>query len=177
MQITFNQNALYSVLPHSLNYSAIRPCDAPLMEPDGQTYILPHPTFARVIMIAGGLFALIMSPYELWGGVWPVSILTPFFGFIMLGGMSVGAAFLYGGLIAPSIALRFGPGVIEVILAFLWGSSRSVIRMNDIEAFDVVENSNTDGPNDWHAVIRLKGREPLGSRPLATREQRWSSWR
>lgn len=140
------------------------------MEPDGQTYLLPHPSFARVIMTAGGLFALIMAPYELWRGVWPLNITSPFFGFIMLGGMSVGAGFLYGGLIAPSGSMRFSPGLIEVSRSFLWGTSRTVIRIDDIERFEVEESQNSDGPNDWYAVIRLKGRQPLGSRPLATKE-------
>jgi hypothetical protein len=27
-----------------------------------------------------------------------------------------------------------------------------------------------EGPNDWHAVIRAAGQEPIGSRPLGTRE-------
>jgi hypothetical protein len=140
------------------------------MEPDGQTYILPHPTVARVIMTAGGVFALVMLPYELWGGVWPVSLLTPFFGFIMLGGMSVGAAFLYGGLVAPSGKMRFSSGMIEVIQTFLWGASRTVIRMDDIDRFAVEESFSSDGPNDWYAVIHLKGRKPLSSRPLSTKQ-------
>lgn len=140
------------------------------MEPDGQTYILPHPTVARFMMTVFGLFALIISPYELWRGVWPLNIASPFFGFIMLGGMSVGSAVLYAGIVAPSGKMRFSPGLIEVIRTFLWGSSRTVIRLDDIDQFDVVESDSSDGPNDWYAVIRLKNSKPLGSRPLATKE-------
>ena len=55
------------------------------LEEDGQTYLLPHPAIMRVILTLAGLFALIGAPYELLGGVWPPSLLTPFFGFIMLG--------------------------------------------------------------------------------------------
>ena len=140
------------------------------MEPDGQTYILPHPTVARVIMTVGGVFALIIAPYELWRGVWPVSMLTPFFGFIMLGGMSVGAAFVWAGLIAPAMRLVFSHGLLEVHWKFLFGTRRSTFRAVDIQSIDVIEDSNSDGPNDWRAVIRLAGSTPLHSRPLGTKE-------
>jgi hypothetical protein len=140
------------------------------MEPDGQTYLLPHPVFARVLMTAGGLFALVTPPWELGRALWPVNLFTPFVAIIVLGGMSVGAGFVYGGLFAPARQMRFLPGMIEVIQTFLWGRSRTVIRMEDIDGFDVEESQNSDGPNDWYAVIRLKGRRPLGSRPLATKQ-------
>lgn len=140
------------------------------MEPDGQTYILPHPMFARIIMIAGGLFALVMPPWELGRALWPVNALTPFFAIIVFGGMSVGAAFLYAGLIAPSASLRFYPGMIEVRRDFLWGSSKSVIRTDDIAGFDIKESTNSDGPNDWYAVILLKAGNPIMSRPLGSKE-------
>jgi hypothetical protein len=52
------------------------------MEEDGQTYLLPHPVFARVMLTLAGLFALIMAPYALFGGVWPLNSGSPFFCFI-----------------------------------------------------------------------------------------------
>ena len=152
------------------NHSATCICHAHLMEPDGKTYILPHPMFARVVMIAGGLFALIMCPWELWRGVWPLNLTSPFFGFIMLGGMSVGAAFLYAGLIAPSAKLRFSPGMIEIGFDYLFGQTRQRVRTDDIEAFEIEERYASEGPNDWYAVIRLKAGKPITSRPLATKE-------
>lgn len=139
------------------------------MEPDGTTYTLPHPTFARIIMTAGGLFAVIMAPYELWRGVWPLNITSPFFGFIMLGGMSVGAGVLYVGLIAPSAKLRFALGLIEIQYDYLVGQSRQIIRGSDIEGFDIEERYNSDGPNDWYAVIKLKTGKRVTSRPLGTK--------
>ena len=84
--------------------------------------------------------------------------------------MSVGAAFLYAGLIAPSAKLRFLPGMIEVRRDFLWGSSKSVIRADDIAGIDIEERDNSEGPNDWYAVIRLKAGNPITSRPLGSKE-------
>ncbi len=39
------------------------------MEDDGQTYLLPHPLPARVILTLAGLAALVIAPYELVRGV------------------------------------------------------------------------------------------------------------
>lgn len=140
------------------------------MEKDGQTYLLPHPAFARAIMTLAGLFALVTAPYELIGGVWPLNLASPFFGIIMLGGMSVGAACVWAGLAAPSARLVFRQGCLEVERQYLYGVRRSLIRASDIEAVEVRESPSSDGPNDWHAVIRAVGHDPIGSRPLATRE-------
>lgn len=140
------------------------------MEPDGQTYLLPHPMFARVIMTVGGLFALILPPWELGRALWPINLLSPFFAIIVFGGMSVGAGFLYAGVMAPSARLRFAPGMIELTRSFLWGASKTVVRATDITSFSVVERASSDGPNDWYAVITLRDGLELPSRPLGRRE-------
>lgn len=139
------------------------------MEDDGQTYLLPHPAFARVILTLAGLFAMFIAPYELWRGVWPPNLLSPFFGFIMLGGMSVGAAFVWAGLAAPSGRLVFHDGRLEVHQTFLRGTRSWVIKAAEIEAVEVEESVSSDGPNDWYAVIRAAARDPIRSRPLGRR--------
>lgn len=137
------------------------------MEEDGQTYLLPHPAIARVIYTLIGLFALVIAPSELLRGVWPPNVLSPFFGFIMLGGMSVGAVFVYAGLAAPSGKLVFHEGYLEVHRKYLHAARSRLIRAADIEAIDVLESPSSDGPSDWHAVVRAAGHDPIGSRPLA----------
>ena len=110
------------------------------MEDDGQTYLLPHPAVARVIYTIVGLFALVMPPCELLRGVWPLNFATPFIGFIMLGGMSVGAVFVYAGLAAPSAKLVFHEDYLEVHRKYLHTTRSS--------------------------IIRAAGHDPIGSRPL-----------
>ena len=138
------------------------------MEEDGQTYLLPYSAIARLIITAAGAFAFFMAPYELWRGVWPLNITTPFFGFIMLGGMSVGATFLHAGLFAPSGRLVFRDGVLEVEKRYLTHVTRSLIPATDIQAVEVVDDPNSDGPSDWQAAIRTTSSGPIYSRPLAT---------
>jgi hypothetical protein len=140
------------------------------MEDDGQTYILPHPMFARVIMTLAGAFAIVMVIWELWRGVWPLNIASPFFGFIILGGITVGGGFVWAGLVTPNIRLVFRPGLLQVYWQFLIGLRRSTFRAADIQSIDVIEDTHSDGPNDWHAVIRVRGAKPLLSRPLGTKE-------
>lgn len=142
----------------------------PDMEEDGQTYLLPHPAITRAILTLTGLFALIICPYELLRGVWPLNVLSPFFGFIMLGGMSVGATFVWAGLAAPSGRLVFQNGCLEVYQTYLHGTRRGLVQAADIEAVEVKESASSDGPNDWYAVIRVCGQKPIGSRPLRTKD-------
>ena len=139
------------------------------MEDDGQTYLLPHSAAARVIWTVTGLFALVMPPYELMRAVWPLNIATPFAGFIMLGGMSVGAVFLWAGLAAPSAKLVFHQGFLEVHRKYLHTKRSSVIRAEEVEAIVVSESPSSDGPSGWHAVIHAAGHDPVSSRPLASR--------
>jgi hypothetical protein len=139
------------------------------MEEDGQTYLLPHPPSARVILTLAGLAALVIAPYELLRGVWPLNVTSPFFGFIMLGGMSVGAMFVWAGLAAPSGKLIFREGQMEVEKNFLHRIRRSLIRAADVSAVEVREVDSMEGPNHWYAVIHVDGQKPIGSRPLETK--------
>ena len=138
------------------------------MEDDGKTYILPHHTISRIIFTCAGLFALFMPAYELWRGVWPLNITSPFFGFIILGGMTVGAGVTYAGLIAPSGALIFGDQTITVERDFLWGKTRQVFRNQDIFSISIRRQDQSEGPDDWYAVININGAPALNSRPLAS---------
>jgi hypothetical protein len=140
------------------------------MEKDGRTYLLPHPAIARVILTVAGAFILLVTPYELWRGLWPLNVTTPFFAVIMFGGMAIGASCLQAGLLAPSGTLRFSPGRIDVSRVYPRGRSRQIVRSQDIEGLSVEEVARSDGPHDWHAVIRLRTGPPIRSRPLATRQ-------
>ena len=140
------------------------------MEPDGKTYLLPYPLIARVIATCAGAFALFIAPYELWRGVWPLNLTTPFFAFILVGGMSVGANFVWAGLAGSSAVLRFEIGSIELETRNVWGKTSRRIHADEIAAFEVKEQQNSDGPNDWYAVIRTTSGSPIASRPLSTRE-------
>jgi hypothetical protein len=92
-----------------------------------------------------------------------------FFGFIMLGGMTVGAKFVWAGLAAPSGKLIFHEGCMEVERHFLHSTRRNIIRAADVTSVEVREVDSMEGPSHWYAVIRVDGRDPIGSRPLETK--------
>jgi hypothetical protein len=132
-------------------------------------YDLPNSKFQRAIFTAAGLFALVMAAYELWRGVWPLNVTTPFFGFIMLGGMSIGAASVYAGLFTPAAVLTLSPGLLAIDRRFLWGQVRQTLRVADIKTIAVERREQMEGPDDWYAVIEIKGQPPLRSRPLSSK--------
>lgn len=133
-------------------------------------YDLPNTNFQRAIFTVAGLFALIICPYELWRGVWPLNFTSPFFGFIMFGGMSVGAGIVYAGAFTPSVDYRFSRGFLVVDWRYLWGGTRQTLRAADIMAITVERREQMEGPDDWYAVIKLTAGRPLWSRPLSTKE-------
>ncbi len=133
-------------------------------------YDLPNTNFQRAIFTAAGLFALIMCPYELWGGVWPLNFTSPFFGIIMFGGMSVGAGVFYAGAFTPSIDYHFTQGFLIVDSHSLWGSTRQTFRATDITSITIERREQMEGPDDWYATINLTIGRPLPSRPLGTKE-------
>ena len=133
-------------------------------------YDLPNPKFQRVIFTIAGLFVLIICPYELLGGVWPLNITSPFFGFIMLGGMSVGAGVFYAGTFTPSLDYTLSNGFLTVDWHYLWGDTRQTFRTVDIKSITVESRSQMEGPDDWYAVIKLIDSSFLASRPLSTKD-------
>lgn len=64
----------------------------------------------------------------------------------------------------------FHDGSLEVHKTFLRSTRRYFISASDVEAVDVEESTSSDGPSDWYAVIRVAGRDSIGSRPLRRRE-------
>ena len=131
-------------------------------------YELPHSIFLRAILVIFGLIPLTLAPYELWRGVFPFNITTPFFCFIMIGGMSIGAAFLFAGLIAPSGLLILSKGLLVVERSYLWGKSRQIVPIADVEKLAVEISESSDGPDTFLAVIILKSGQILRSRHLKT---------
>jgi hypothetical protein len=124
----------------------------------------------RVIMTAGGLFALIMTPLELGRAIWPLNIGTPFFALIIFGGMSIGATFIYGGLVAPSVKLVFRHGKLTVEKRFLWGTRATVIALRDIKSITPIGRTDSDDGETWVVEIAMSAGRKLGSRRFETEE-------
>jgi hypothetical protein len=139
------------------------------MEPDGRTYLLPHPWPVRAALTLAGGFVLLIAPWELWRGFWPLNLTSPFFAIFLIGGMSIGAAFVWAGLAAPSSTLRFSPGLLEIELVTPWRKALRTVPAVDIDGFEVEESPSSDGPDEFFAMIRTRSGQPVRSRPLGSR--------
>ena len=135
---------------------------APLM------HDIPNAPVQRVMLTLMGSFVAFMVPFDLWRGVWPFNILTPIFAILILLGMGLGAVFIYAGLFSPALEYEMTPRGILVRSKFLRGSSEIFHTVNDITGITIEKDSNTDGPDDWYAVIGVRGRKALRSRPFGS---------
>jgi hypothetical protein len=130
---------------------------------------IPNPPFQRALLGAAGLFAIIIAPVELWRGVWPLNLTTPFFAFLILGAWSVGGAFVWAGLLTPAVDLRMDRESLTVDRTYLWGSTREVTPARMVTSIAVEVSTSSDGPDTYCAVIRTLRGGVYHSRPMGTR--------
>lgn len=76
-------------------------------------------SFQRAILLAGGLFAVIMPAWELRYAFVSLGWWTIFFGVIVLGAWSVGFSFLAGAVLGDRVRWRFDGGVLTLDRASL----------------------------------------------------------
>jgi hypothetical protein len=130
---------------------------------------IPNLLPQRIILTVFGLFPLIICPYELWRGVWPLNGLSPFFAVVMFGGMGVGAMFVYGGLGTPEVEMLFENGRLTIIRRYLWGEKSETFLTGQISAVTTRENQNSDSANSWAAVVQMKDGRTFESRSFDTK--------
>lgn len=91
--------------PHDT--SALPDADLPLV-----SRIIPWPF--RVLLVAFGVFAVVMPAWELGRGLWPLNIATPVFAVIIMGAAFVGIHLVMAGLSGWSDVWTYPPGAIVV---------------------------------------------------------------
>ena len=57
---------------------------AGVSDTDKLVHDIYFPMALRVILGSIGAFFFCIAPYELWRGVWPLNVMSPFFGLLML---------------------------------------------------------------------------------------------
>lgn len=132
---------------------------------------VPFPLFQRIIFFAFGLVPTIMAPYELWRGVWPPNMFSPFFGLLIFAGMSIGLALLQASLFGASAVMEFSPDHLAILERTPWSRRQSVYDCEAIADIGIVRNTSSDGPDDWSVEILLHNGRKLGSRPFGTEER------
>ena len=128
-----------------------------------------HPAL-RIIFVMLGIFVAAITVYELGRGVWPPSIGSAFFLFLILGAFSVGIPIALGGLFGweSHWAIRRGEIVIDQANSF---RKRTIsLRDADVLRFDVIEVENSEGPNDWAVMLHPALDRPIEMRRLQSRQ-------
>ncbi len=107
----------------------------------------------RVIVIMLGLGVIGLPLWELWRGVWPPNLTSPFFLLIILGACAFGVPAIRGGLVGWSDTWTITPGRIEIERRNPFTTRRLVFVPADIGAIEVVEHQAMEGENTFSVVL------------------------
>lgn len=102
-------------------------------------HIVPMHTVMRVFLVIAGAVVMGLTLHELYRGVWPLNITTPFFLAIVLGAFSVGIPMVLAGFTAPSAHWIVGPGRIVIELSTPFGKRSAAIRPGHVSNFELRE--------------------------------------
>ncbi|MFM1976807.1 MAG: hypothetical protein RL145_1653 [Pseudomonadota bacterium] len=125
-------------------------------EPIVLSHIMPTPI--RLIFGGLGVAGTVLLLVELGPALWPPSFLTLFFGFIVVGGLSVTLAFVAGAALGPDQMWEIRPGQLTVTYTLFNKTSVKTYRLADFESCDVAESHYDSDEQTYQLVCRL----PLG---------------
>lgn len=115
---------------------------------------IPVPMALRIFLVVAGLFVIVIATTELYRGVWPANVTSPFFLFLILGAWLVGIPIAWAGLFGPATLWTVGPGRIVIERKRLFGRvRRDVLDRNDEFRFEIVEKEAMEGDPTWIVVL------------------------
>lgn len=126
----------------------------------GEPIVLSHimPTPIRLIFGGFGLAGTILLLVELGPALWPPSFLTLFFGFIVVGGLSVTLAFMAGSALSPDQTWEIRPGQVTITYQLFNKTSVKTYGVTDFDEMEVISSSYDSDVETYQLVCRL----PLG---------------
>ena len=127
------------------------------------------PDFLRVIFIGFGLFAIVISLWELGPGVWPLNAFSPFFLFIIIGAFSVGWPILTGALFGMNEVWTVEKDQITIDRQNWFRTEKLVFTPDQIDQFNVVEVVAMEGDNTWKVVMWVRGWKSFETYDLRTK--------
>lgn len=126
----------------------------------GEPIVLSHimPTPIRLIFGGVGAALSILLLVELGPALWPPSFLTLFFGFIVLGGLSVTLALVAGSALGPDQTWEIRPGKLTITYQLFNQISVKTYDLRDLESCDVASSQYDSDVETYQIVCCL----PLG---------------
>lgn len=126
---------------------------------------LPFPGLFRLFLGGFGVLTCVWPTWDLWRGVWPPNLFTPFFGILLGGAWSIGLAMIGAALFGPSRLWRATPGLLELETRALFGPPRRRFLCPDDDPRFLTERVEDDegGPPRWRLMViaREGGREEI----------------
>lgn len=132
---------------------------------------VPFPLFQRGMFLVFGLVPTILAPYELWRGIWPPNILTPFFGLLVFVAVSLGVTMIRRAVFGASAVLEFRRNQLTVIERTPFGQTTSRFEVADIADIRVVRIESSEGPDEWAVDIVPHNGRKLASRHFGSEER------
>lgn len=113
----------------------------------------PMPNWSRMIIVVIGLAVIGLPAWELWRGVWPPNIFSPFVLLIVLGACTLGLPAIVGGLTGWADTWTVAPGRIEIERRNPFTTRRLVFLPADVARIETVEHEAMEGDNTFSVVL------------------------
>ncbi len=105
-------------------------------------------------LVFGGVASVLIGVaiVELLPGIWPISIVTPFFGLILAGALAVLGSLLVTAILGPSDLWRIRPGEVQIEQRLLFAHQVFILQPERSEC-RIVRQEMSDSAPSWHIVI------------------------
>jgi len=145
------------------------------MEPSSDNVLVltdRHGPGKRAVLVATGSAAVVLPVLDLWRGLWPPSIVSPFFAVIVFGAMAVGLVLIVAGVFGDSTDMRLLPDGRAVLeRRNLVRRRREVLAAGEITGVTVTEHAwEGQRPTFSLRVTQAHGR-PVSSQEVPTRAE------
>lgn len=114
------------------------------------------PLFVRIMIGGAGALCCVLVVKELGGALWPISFLTLFFGFILLGGLSVGFIFVIGAIFGPDETWTIAPRQITIRSELREHSKTEHFVATDFTELTIEKQTDNDGPDCYFILVSLR---------------------
>lgn len=128
------------------------------------------PTPLRVVLgtIAAICAGLLVT--ELWPGIWPPTMLTPFFGLIVLGGLSVCGTMVVGCVFGSTMQVRLQDDGAHIVHVSPLGVRRERLNRGSLAGTSVERSARDDGPDVFRVVLVLGNGRTIRLPEMPSRE-------
>jgi hypothetical protein len=140
-------------------------------DPQILTHRIPVPSLLRWGLGAVAVFVIVVPAWELFRGVWPLNVTSPFFLFIILGALSIGIPLLIGVATGPSVLWTVRPGSIRIIQKRpLKRAQHDTFDAASVVTVETQERESMEGDNTWVVVMTVRDGRCFETRSFSTKD-------